>query len=526
MTQKELLNSYDETPYKSYPYAQSRPEKLASLGLLFGMTPPDIETARVLELGCAEGGNIIPHAVNYPNSSYVGVDLSKVQIDSGLAHIKALGLKNIELKHCSITDIDESFGKFDYIICHGVFSWVPEFVRKKILEVSNKNLTENGIAYISYNTLPGWNMVRTIRDMMLYHSKGFTDQSEKVSQSRALLEFVKDSLANSDSPYSKVLTQEAELLAKQGDHYLRHDHLEDDNKQYYFNEFMEEAHNNNLQYLSDASLSSMYLGNLGANIAEKLQGIQDIVRTEQYMDFITNRHFRSSLLCHANVKLNRALTNDSAKQFALSLDLVAEKPLNKIDIEAKEELKFFIQGNKERAIKTSSPWLKAILYVFIENKGNPLHFNTIIERATSKFSADHKTIIESELLNNAMTLVMKGVIDISLLEIDKIKNTVINKPALKPLASHQIQDPSSTWITSMSHEPISINALEKFIMQYMDGSRTQEQVIDCLMDEVKSGKLNLNNNDKKVEDKTLIKQELSKILSLTIDKLSTHSLLK
>ena len=99
----------------------------------------------------------------------VGIDLSKVQIDAGLANIKALGLKNIELKHCSITDIDESFGKFDYIICHGVFSWVPEFVREKILEISNKNLIENGIAYISYNTLPGWNMVRTIREMMAYH---------------------------------------------------------------------------------------------------------------------------------------------------------------------------------------------------------------------------------------------------------------------------------------------------------------------------------------------------------------------
>jgi len=316
MTQTAQLNSYDEIPYQSYPYAQSSPEKLATLGTLFGMTPPNIETARVLELGCAEG-DLIPHAVHYPKGQYVGVDLSKVQIDAGLVNIKALGLKNIELKHCSITDIDESFGKFDYIICHGVLSWVPEFVSEKILEISSKNLTENGIAYISYNTLPGWNMVRTIRDMMLYHSKNFVNPNEKVSQSRALLEFVKESLSGSETPYAKVLTQEAELLANQGDHYLRHDHPEDENKQFYFNEFMLEAGKNNMQYLSDTSLASMYLGNMGAAIAEKLKNLNDIVRTEQYMDFITNRRFRSTLLCHNNVKLNRALDNEVTKKFSL-----------------------------------------------------------------------------------------------------------------------------------------------------------------------------------------------------------------
>jgi 2-polyprenyl-3-methyl-5-hydroxy-6-metoxy-1,4-benzoquinol methylase len=173
MTDNTNLNTYDEVPYQSYPYSVSQPENLKTIGLLFGMNAPEVETARVLELGCAEGGNLIPIAARYPKASFVGVDLSKVQIDAGNVHIKSLGLKNIEHKNCSITDIDEKFGKFDYIVCHGVISWVPDFVRKKILEVSSQNLSENGIAYISYNTLPGWNMIRTIRDMMLYHSKNF-----------------------------------------------------------------------------------------------------------------------------------------------------------------------------------------------------------------------------------------------------------------------------------------------------------------------------------------------------------------
>lgn len=525
MTKKAQLNSYDETPYQSYPYAQSSPEKLATLGTLFGMTPPKIETARVLELGCAEGGNIIPHAVHYPKGKYVGVDLSKVQIDAGLANIKALGLKNIELKHCSITDIDESFGKFDYIICHGVLSWVPEIVRQKILEISNKNLTENGIVYISYNTLPGWNMVRTIRDMMLYHSKNFEAPDEKVSQSRALLEFVKESLASSESPYSKVLAQEAELLAKQGDHYLRHDHLEDENKQYYFNEFMTEATNNDMQYLSDTSLTSMYLGNMGAKIAEKLQNLNDIVRTEQYMDYITNRRFRSTLLCHKNIKLNRALNNDDAKRFSLSLDITAEKTSSEVNLEDNSELKFFFKGNKEQNIGTSSPWLKAVFYVFIENKGFPLSFKTLIEKANNKFSVNRAAQIEIDFLKNAMNLIMKGYIEISLQERDKEK-VQLEKPVLSILAAHQIKNPASTWVTNISHAPVAINALDKFALKYMDGKNNKQQILDCLVAEAKEGKITLNQEDKKIEDVAQIKKELSTHLEFTINKLAEQGVLQ
>lgn len=523
MTDNNIQNSYnetpyDETPYDSYPYAQSSPEKLATIGTLFGMNPPNIETARVLELGSAEGGNIIPHAVHYPKGYYVGVDLSKKQIDSGLEIIKSLGLKNIELKHCSITDIDESFGKFDYIICHGVISWVPDFVKEKIFEIANKNLSENGIAYISYNTLPGWNMVRTIREMMLYHSKDFAS-TDKVSQARALLNFVKESLEGSNIPYAKVLKQEAELLANQGDHYIRHEHLEDENKQFYFNEFMQKAAKHKMQYVGDASISSMYLGNMGESIASKLQGINDIVRTEQYMDFINNRRFRSTLLCHNNVKLNRSLNNEDVRKFALSLDITPEKELAGVDLESNEVLKFFFKGNKDQNISTSSPWLKAIFYVFIENKGYPLAFKTIVEKASKKFKDNRSSQIEIDLLANAMNLIMKGYIEISLNSIDR-EQVKIHKPKITKIAQYQAEKPNNNWITNLSHMPIAITVFDKFALKYMDGKNTKEQILDHLIDDVKNGKITLHKDQQKMEIESEIKKELSVHLDNTIERLS------
>ena len=516
-----VQKAYDDNPYQSYPYAQSSPEKLATLGTLFGMIPPAIETASVLELGCAEGGNIIPHAVHYPKGKYVGVDLSKVQIDAGKKHIKELGLKNVELKHCSITDIDDSFGKFDYIICHGVLSWVPDFVQDKIVEIAKKNLNKNGVAYISYNTLPGWNMVRTVRDMMMYHAKNVAE-SDKVTQSRALLEFVKDSLEGAETPYAKILKQEAELLAKQGDHYIRHEHLEDNNKQFYFNEFMKMANNQGLQYLSDCSLASMYLGNMKQSVAEKLQGINDIVRTEQYMDFITNRRFRSTLLCHAEVKLNRALDNDSAKKFAISLDITAEKLLKDVVIESNDPMKFYFKGDKDQYITTNSPALKAAFYVLIENKGYPVGFNDLINKADKLIKGDAKAAIEAELLKNVRNLVIKGYMNIHLQSRDKEK-VKLDKPHVNKLVQYQAEKTDNNWVTSQTHAPISINFFDKFAIKYMNGKNTKTQILDSLMKEVKNGQITLNKGDKKIEDTSQVKKELSAHLDDTIARLSVQS---
>ena len=206
-------NTYDEIPYESNPFFQSHPEHLRTIGGLFGMSPRQLDKARILELGCASGGNIIPIAYYSPQSSIVGIDNSQIQIDAANNEVKYLALSNIEFKCCSIVDIDESIGKFDYIIVHGIFSWVSAEVRNKIFEICNTCLSEQGIAYISYNTLPGWNMVKSIRDMMLYHAGFFSNIYDKINQGKTFLNFVSDSLDGQNSPYALFLKQEIKLLS-------------------------------------------------------------------------------------------------------------------------------------------------------------------------------------------------------------------------------------------------------------------------------------------------------------------------
>ena len=172
-------NPYDAVPYQSFPYATTRPANLYTDGTLFGISAPDFRTARVLELGCAEGGNIIPLAFQYPDGHYTGLDYSERQIETANGTVSALKLKNIDFIARPFADFP-STEKFDYIICHGVYSWVDDNARSQILEICRTQLVENGLALISYNTLPGWNMVRSLREMMVYHAQMFDDPVEKV----------------------------------------------------------------------------------------------------------------------------------------------------------------------------------------------------------------------------------------------------------------------------------------------------------------------------------------------------------
>lgn len=519
------INTYDEVPYESYPYSQSYPGHISAIGKLFGMATPKLETARILELGCAAGGNILPFAVKYPKSKCVGIDLSQVQIDHAKKQVEMLGIKNMEFKCASITDVNEKMGKFDYIVCHGVISWVPGPVREAIFDICGKMLSDNGIAYVSYNTLPGWNMVRSIRDMMLYHSKMFSNTADKVQQSRLLLEFVKDSLEKSETPYAQMLKHEATLLAQQPDHYLRHDHLEETNKQFYFNEFMEEASKRSMQYLGDASISSMFLGNFPAKVVEKLQTINDIVRTEQYMDFINNRRFRSTLLCKNGVKLNRSLKADDIKDFYLSCKVNSEKELKDIDINnATESVTFYMNGNKDSSISTSSPRMKAIFYTFAENWNNPLSYDALLSDSTKKLSGEKKENVAIELMNNAMRLVLSGYISLGV-EKPLHKNKIEKKPKAYDLAIFQATNLPGLWVTNTQHDRIGINVLDKLAIRYMDGNNDKKQILAKLLEHATNGDVNISKNGEKIADVKVVEKELSAGLDQTLERLKVSAVL-
>lgn len=297
---QQIAEHYDRTQYTSNAFYYSSPAHLRATAHLYGVEAVPVEQARVLELGCAAGGNLLPFVLSYPKAQAIGVDLSPVQIQQGQKVVQDLGIKNLDLRAMSLTDIDKSFGEFDYIIVHGVFSWVPPEVRQAILRICRENLSPKGIAYISYNTYPGWKAGDIVRDAMLMHSHSAGSDEQKLASAKAMLTLLTDGLAASN-PLAPSLRAAASQVGRQSDYYIAHEYLEAFNAPCYFVEFADAAQQAGLAYVGDAEshseLSTAYGQNVQLNHSLVALGQPKVVR-QQYLDFAIGRNFRKSLLVH------------------------------------------------------------------------------------------------------------------------------------------------------------------------------------------------------------------------------------
>jgi SAM-dependent methyltransferase len=277
----------------------------------------------VLELGCAGGGNLIPMALNLPGSEFVGSICHAARWKTRIGD-RRVGVAQHPIEQASILDIGDDWGAFDYIICHGVFSWVDAEVQEKILAIASRNLAATGVAYVSYNTYPGWHVRDMVRHMMRYHAGQFSEPREQVEQARALLTFL--ATASRDTgPYNQLLVGEAERLGRSPDSYLFHEHLERSNSPIYFHQFIERAARAGLQFLSEAVVSEMLTSHFPAPVAATLERISpDLLHLEQYMDFVRNRQFRQTLLCHDACRPVRTLNPDVLDSLMLSSAVVTD----------------------------------------------------------------------------------------------------------------------------------------------------------------------------------------------------------
>ncbi len=326
---ESAANQYDAVPYESFPFVESHPARLSGMAKLFGLAAPPLATARVLELGCSYGGNLLPLAMRYPDTRFVGADFSRVQIELANKAKEELGARNVTFRQIDIRDMAKESEQYDYIIAHGVYSWVPADVQEALLELIGRQLAPEGVGYVSYNVYPGWKMREVVREMMLFHAGHLKDHKAKLAQARAILQYAGKLHANNPTAFGRLMAEEANLLGGQSDFYIFHEHLEPNNHPCYFHEFVAAAARHDLAYLGEWALSDMLPERFGpdlANTARRLSG-GSMVACEQYLDLLTNRTFRHTLLVQtrrANA-IRRALTVDSFRNQHISALL---KPVN------------------------------------------------------------------------------------------------------------------------------------------------------------------------------------------------------
>ena len=307
MANEEMQQTiYKELGYKSYPFPFTTPAYLEAYGTLVGLKPPTAKTARVLELGATYGGNIISQAAHNPEATFVGIELSQDQVEKGNKIIGDAKLDNVSLVQGDILNFDESMGTFDYIIAHGFYSWISDEMKDKLLDIISNHLADNGIAYVSYNTYPGWHTMEEVRQLMLFANRGHDESThkEKVLRGKTVGSLVGAQILNYDNlkeRNSKFLGALRSVMQKD-DYYVGHDHLEPHNDPCYLYQFNDHLKANNLAYVGDADLTLSMVRTYDESIADKLEQLAPNSQAdqEQYLDFMLDTTFRKSIICKAS----------------------------------------------------------------------------------------------------------------------------------------------------------------------------------------------------------------------------------
>lgn len=523
-------NTYDEVPYPSSSFPQTHPVKLATMARLFGLNPTEPRSARVLELGCADGANLIPLAQIYPESTFVGVDFSAKQIERGQLAVAGSGLTNVSLRHEDILTFSASGQKFDYIIVHGIFSWVAESVREKILSLCDSLLTENGVAYISYNALPGWHMRGAIRDMMLFHTAQFSDVQQRIGQSRALVKFLADSIPADNNPYGQFLKNE--LTAMQGwqDGYLRHDFLEEENKAFYFHEFISSASRHNLQYLGEPDLSSMLAANFPQQVQETLGKVgRNIIQMEQYMDFLRNRMFRMTLLVRKDAKIVRNIDAAVLREFFIGA--VARSVNDDVSLNAGEKEDFRLANGV--TFSSDSPLVKAVLLCLQKSAPNHIAFASLVSDIRAKLltgtSATREPGLEQReeavIAQQLLLLYSKGLIDV--VAFPQVKLAAAHEPALKATSLMRWQALNEPrHVTNLRHVSVRVDPFARHVLSLLDGTRNLDQLTDGMAAKVNEGIFNVQEDGKPVADQNRLKLILAPRVSGVVEQLARLSFLQ
>jgi SAM-dependent methyltransferase len=481
----QLRRVYEEVPYLGVADPESHVRCLRALAAVHGIPSADARNCRVLELGCAAGRNLIPQAAEYPDSRFVGADFSAPQVDDGHAVIAELGLGNIELRHAGIEQVDASWGQFDYILCLGVFSWVPLDLQSRLLSICRDNLAPHGVALVSFNTYPGWHQRTMVRDLLRYHVAAFADRRQQIAEARALLDFV---AANSSAPtiQGRVFQSEREHLRSVRDDYLFHEYLVDDNHPQYLHEFVRQAEAAGLQFVTDAELWRMSGAFMPAAVQPVLANTPLLQRC-QLLDFLRNETFHKTLLCHQQVRLQRDWDLDTLQPFFLSLAQKPKPVALEIDNVQPVGIEFPFG-----AMTVSQPLGKAAIKHLIDVYPaavslEQLHAGTLAAlppnlRAQAESEGDSRNLLAQSMLDALRAGLLK-----IYAEPPRFCDRVSSRPCVTPLARSLAARGNP--LVSQRHDNVKLDPLQAFLTPLLDGTRDISALVEVVEQAIADGRL-------------------------------------
>ena len=506
---------YDLLPYDLSAFSQLHPSALMAVGRLLGLRPANPKRCRVLELACGYGGSLFAPAESFPESQFVGVDLSHRQIETGRKLAAAAGLSNLRLEVGDIAELDLGEEQFDLILCHGAFSWVPPIVQERILALCKQHLAREGLAYISYNCLPGWRLQANIRDSMRFHAGDRGAPEEKVGQGLAFLHFLQENQQPPDSPWRGLLAAQTEHLRRMPVSYLFHEYFGEMNQPQYFHEFIARAEQYGLAFLGEATPRGIPAYALPAPREPRLDTLAtDPIRAEQYRDFLCNRSFRQTLLYHAD----RSVTPrpDPRTFFSLYTSISLQADGTDGDTAA-----FLIPGRAR--ITTRHPFAKALFSELTQTGAFPVYLPALLRRVRRK----NPSLEPLDAANLEQVGQLLGSVLVKAGNLYAAIPALSQHPTRKPRASRlaRVMAEQGPKVFSPLNHTIVLDAFSRRLIQYLDGKMDHSGLVARLVEDGCAGRFALPPNTNPVTDEAAVRAYVLPTLDKALTELASLHLL-
>jgi SAM-dependent methyltransferase/methyltransferase-like protein len=456
-------DSYDRVPYESHTFAVTHPEHLGAIAKLHGLDAAPPETARVLELGCSSAGNLVPIAARYPDAKVTGLDRSIAQIDRGRRLVARLDLANVTLLHGDIADTHDDLGEFDYIIAHGIYSWVPPHVQRALLGRFARHLAPRGLGFISHNTYPGFYFRRMAREAALFHAPLTEAPDERLTRSVEFVEFLARASATAWREYHGVLGEQARIMRQHPAWFTLHDVLNEECDGVYFHEMAARLAGDGLRFVADAEWHSMQPVDLAADTVSLVESMSDDpLAREQYYDMLRNRVFRQSVVCRADVTVDAA---PKAERLG-GLWVAGRVPASLTQPEDRALVLNSTHGVRVETRRASTiTALRAITAAYPAR----VSVDDLVARTCR---GDPREI--AALHGDLLTLTLHGVLALFTRPL-----TAVSQPGETPTASKVARALAmeGPLVSSLLHAPVRLHPVEADLVRLLDGTRTRADLL-------------------------------------------------
>ena len=457
----------DRIHYPGGAWEHSHPDRIVANARMYGLNPGSIDRCRVLELGCGAGGNLVPMACGLPEARFLGIELAARPVAIGRGLATALGLSNLELQQRDLLDLPADLGEFDYIIAHGVYSWVPAPVRDTLMAVFERHLAPEGIAYLNFNALPGGHLRSLARDLMRFRLSVFDDPEAHGGDAVRFVRLIAGAQPDG-SPYRRILEEELDRIEHNPVNVLFHDDLVPAHQAFHFRSVVEHAARHGLQYLCEARPADVHPSRYPGPIQAALRrfGGGRIAR-EQCFDFLVCQMYRCSLFCREGIALAPIDDLDGLR------DLRAASPVRPATAPADltDGIAATFRAPDGAGLRLDDSAAKAALEILAERWPASVGIEPLLRDARKRAGRPGRpTQLERrEFAGFLVTHHASGFVDLHTWE-PPMTTAVSDRPVASALARIEIE--RGARVTSLRHRPVEIDdPIAAAVLARLDGTR-------------------------------------------------------